>query len=31
MSQRRGAYPLEFRQKIVELARLGRKPSDLAK
>ena len=31
MNQRRGAYPPEFRQQIVELVRLGRKPSDLAK
>ena len=31
MNQRRGAYPPEFRQQMVELVRLGRKPSDLAK
>lgn len=31
MSQRRGAYPPEFRQQMVELVRLGRKPGDLAK
>ena len=30
MNQRRGAYPPEFRQQMVELVRLGRKPSDLA-
>ena len=31
MSQRRGAYPPEFRQQMVELVRLGRKTSELAK
>lgn len=31
MSQRRGAYPPEFRQQMVELVRIGRKPSELAK
>ncbi len=31
MNQRKGAYPPEFRQQMVELVRLGRKPSDLAK
>jgi transposase len=31
MNQRRGAYPPEFRQQMVEFVRLGRKPSDLAK
>jgi hypothetical protein len=30
MNQRRGAYPPEFRQQMVALVRLGRKPSDLA-
>ena len=30
MSQRRGAYAPEFRQQMVELVRLGRKPSELA-
>jgi transposase len=31
MNQRRGAYPPEFRQQMVEFVCLGRKPSDLAK
>ena len=31
MNQRRGDYPPEFRQQMVELVRLGRKPSNLAK
>jgi transposase len=31
MSQRRGAYSPEFRQQMVELVRIGRKPSELAK
>jgi transposase len=31
MNQRGEAYPPEFRQKMVELARLGRQPTDLAK
>jgi transposase len=31
MNQRRRAYPPEFRQQMVELVRLERKPSDLAK
>jgi len=31
MNQRRGAYPLEFLQQMVDLVRLGRKPSELAK
>lgn len=30
MSQRKGAYPPEFRQQMVELSRVGRKPSELA-
>ena len=30
MSQRRGAYAPEFRKQLVELARVGRKPSELA-
>ncbi len=30
MSQRKGAYPPEFRHQMVELARVGRKPSELA-
>lgn len=31
MNQRRGAYPPEFRQQIVELVKAGRKPRELAK
>ena len=31
MNESRGAYPPEFRNQMVELLRLGRKPSDLAK
>jgi len=31
MRQRKGAYPPEFRQQMVELVRVGRKPSDLAR
>ena len=31
MVQKRGAYAPEFRQQLVELVKLGRKPSDLAK
>ena len=31
MGQRRGAYAPEFRQQMVELVRVGRKPGDLAK
>lgn len=31
MSQRRGAYPPEFRQQMVELVKAGRKPSELAR
>ena len=31
MRQRRGAYAPEFRQKMVELVRVGRKPGELAK
>ncbi len=31
MFQRRGAYPPEFRKQMLELVRLGRKLSDLAK
>ena len=31
MVHKKGAYPPEFRQQMVELVRLGRKPSDLAK
>jgi transposase len=30
MNQRKGAYPPEFRQQLVELVRVGRKPSELA-
>ncbi len=30
MRQRKGAYPPEFRQQMVELVRGGRKPSELA-
>ena len=30
MRQRKGAYPPEFRQQMVELVRVGRKPSELA-
>lgn len=31
MSQRRGAYPPEFRQQMVELVRAGRKSSELSR
>jgi len=31
MRQRRGAYAPEFRQQMVELVRLGRKPGELAR
>lgn|SRR5487761_1955744 len=31
MSTRRGAYSPEFRQQMVELVRVGRKPSELAR
>ena len=31
MRQRRGAYAPEFRQQMVELVRVGRKPGELAK
>ncbi|MGL4668409.1 MAG: transposase [Saezia sp.] len=31
MRTRNSAYPLEFRQQLVELVQAGRKPSDLAK
>ena len=31
MRQRRGVYAPEFRQQMVELARVGRKPGELAK
>ena len=31
MRQRKGAYPPEFRQQMVELVRVGRKPGELAK
>ena len=31
MSTRRGAYSPEFRQQLVELVRVGRKPGELAK
>ena len=31
MSQRRGAYPPEFRRQMVELVKAGRKPSELAR
>jgi transposase len=30
MSQRRGAYAPEFRQQMVDLVRVGRKPNELA-
>lgn len=31
MSQRRGAYPIEFRRQMVELVKAGMKPPELAK
>lgn len=30
MGKSRGAYPLEYRQRIIELVRAGRKPEELA-